>query len=143
MEYSFYSLFPETFIRTIAKLTEKVYTSGSRATIYANEHERLNELDSVLWTFSTNSFVPHGTEKHDYQHVMLTTNVENANSSSVLILINNFDSDVWQTLSFKKLLFVFDTSLDSHSLTVHDSLKKGGYNAAYWKQTTKSWERVF
>lgn len=142
MEYNFYSILPEVFVRTIAKLVEKVYMSGNRVTIYANERERIEELDSVLWTFSTSSFVPHGVEKHDYQHVMLTTSVENANNSSVFISVNCIDIDAFRGLDLKRCVFVFDTSLEQQALELCQNLRINKHAATYWKQTTKAWEQV-
>jgi len=43
-------------------ITGKAYHSGYRVRLYAAEEARLTELDSRLWTYRQNAFVPHALQ---------------------------------------------------------------------------------
>lgn len=44
------------------RIAEKAYRLGNRVYIHTNDHQQASQLDELLWTFSQNSFVPHGIE---------------------------------------------------------------------------------
>jgi len=43
------------------RLTDKAYRLGHRVYIHTESPEQTRELDTLLWTFQINSFVPHST----------------------------------------------------------------------------------
>ena len=76
------------------RLSEKAYKQGHQVFINTNTSEQLKQLDDMLWTFSANSFLPHGCyEKHaDSTHpVLLGHAIEPEGPSDVLV---NLCSDV-------------------------------------------------
>jgi len=76
------------------RLSEKAYKQGRQVFINTDTSEQLKQLDDMLWTFTTNSFLPHGRyeEDSDSTHpVLLGHAVEPEGPSDVLV---NLSSDV-------------------------------------------------
>ncbi|MCP5266690.1 MAG: DNA polymerase III subunit chi [Burkholderiaceae bacterium] len=46
------------------RLVRKVMRSGSKTVVFCSEHEPLERLDRLLWTFSDRDFLPH-VQVHD------------------------------------------------------------------------------
>ena len=46
-------------LRFACRLTEKIWKLGHRVYIHAGDHQTANAMDSLLWTFKQDSFVPH------------------------------------------------------------------------------------
>jgi DNA polymerase-3 subunit chi len=76
------------------RLSEKAYKQGHQVFINTNTGEQLKQLDDMLWTFTANSFLPHGRygENADSTHpVLLGHAIEPEGPSDVLL---NLCSDV-------------------------------------------------
>lgn len=76
------------------RLSEKAYKQGHQVFINTNTGEQLKQLDDMLWTFTANSFLPHGRyeENADSTHpVLLGHAIEPEGPSDVLV---NLCSDV-------------------------------------------------
>lgn len=130
-------------MNTFARLIDKIYLSGKRAIVFCESKEQLDELDKVLWTFSTNSFIPHGQSDFGFeadQAVFLTNVTKKPNNSSVLILTNSFAYESWGNFNFEKIIFVFSEGLEKNANSCLNDLQKKQQNVNYWQQTQKSWE---
>jgi DNA polymerase-3 subunit chi len=46
------------------RLVDKIYTKGHRLYIHAESHDQAVQLDELLWTFSSGTFLPHGLYKN-------------------------------------------------------------------------------
>ena len=148
MEYNFYSLRPAGFSNTFARLIEKIYTSGKRAVVSCNSEEKMADLNRVLWTFSVNSFIPHGDQHFGFskdQPVYFTTGIENPNSAQILVLVDSFIANPWSGFDFEKIIFAFsdDAEASNRAEKVLLDLKKINASVNYWQQTSKSWESRF
>lgn len=143
MEYSFYKLQANGFCGTLARLLDKICLSGKRSIVFCSNEERLEELDRVLWTFSTNSFIPHGGKKLGYaedQQVFLTADIENPNKSSILLLINDFEFSLWNGFTFEKVIFAFSEDCEKKAEICLNDLKNNEQNVNYWQQTPQGWQ---
>ena len=70
------------------RLSEKAYKQGCQVFINTNTGEQLKQLDDMLWTFTANSFLPHGCygENTDSTHpVLLGHAIEPEGPSDVLV----------------------------------------------------------
>ena len=68
---------------------EKVLARGSRAVVVAGSEERVEHLNALLWTYDDRGFLPHGSARDGFaaeQPVYLTTEEENPNAATVLVL---------------------------------------------------------
>ena len=88
-EVRFYHMLSKRLEKALPEIVAKAIERQSRVVIKAGSRERVEALDTVLWTDDPASFLPHGFIKDGFeseQPVWLTTNDENPNSATVLIL---------------------------------------------------------
>src|SRR5947209_8438333 len=89
-EIWFYHLQRQPLERVLPKLIEKSLEKGWRVAVQARSEERLDALDSWLWTYSDESFVAHGRERDGdsaLQPVYLTVGLENPNRAALRVFI--------------------------------------------------------
>jgi DNA polymerase-3 subunit chi len=146
-EVLFYHLQRQPLEAVLPKLLEKSLERGWRALVRATSEERLAALDDHLWTFSDESFLPHGTEREPdaaEQPVILTLGEGNPNGAGVLFLVEGapMPSD---TAAYQRLVLLFDGN-DEEALAAARAdwkrVKAAGHDATYWQQDPRGrWER--
>jgi DNA polymerase III subunit chi len=145
-EVSFYHLLHTPLERALPKLIEKVLESGARAVIRTGSAERAEALNSVLWTYDQDSFVPHGTARDGNpveQPVWITPEDENPNGADILVLTDGaVTADI---AGYRRCLEMFDGRDET---AVSDARRRWtDYKAAdhaltYWQQTERGgWEK--
>lgn len=149
MEVAFYQLTTTSLEKTLPKLLEKAYAADQRAVVLIDSEERLALLNSSLWTYSTNAFLPHGSASdnpitHSRQPIWLTTKIENPNQASLIVVTSG------QIIDSKS---GFDRCIDIFDGNVADTLKEAekryqqyqaqGLTCVYWRQTLQGgWEKI-
>ena len=84
----FYHLVRQPLEQVLPKLLEKAVASGAKIVVLAGSTDRVEFLNDQLWTYSDDSWVPHGSAKDgnaDLQPIWLTTTEENPNQSTILV----------------------------------------------------------
>ncbi len=145
-DIGFYHLTRSPLERALPKLLEKVYASGARAVVMAGSAERVDMLDSVLWTYDPASFLPHGTARSGAaadQPIWITEEDENPNGAAILVLTDGACSaDVG---AFQRCLEMFDGNDEAAVGTARTRWKAyaaDGHGLTYWQQTGRGgWER--
>jgi len=144
-EVSFYHLTKSDLRRALPSLLEKVLESGKRSVLLVSNEEKLQEIDSMLWTFSTNRFIPHGTFAEDYkadQPVYLTTTEENPNKAEILVIVDGAKPEYVK--KFDRVLDIFDGNDEEAANSARErwrSYKKDMFELKYWQQSEKgAWE---
>lgn len=145
-EISFYHLLHTPLERALPKLIEKVLESGARAVIRTGSTERAEALNSTLWTYDQDSFVPHGTARDgnaSAQPVWITPDEENPNGADILVLTDGAESA--EVSSYRRCLEMFD---GRDEVAVTDArrrwaaYKEASHELAYWQQTEGGgWEK--
>ena len=112
MEVAFYQLMSTSLEKTLAKLLEKVYESSQKAVVLLDSQERLEHLNSYLWTYSTAAFLPHGSPQDasliaERQPIWLTTEFENPNKAQVIVVTTG-ETLKFEDNSFQRGLDLFD-----------------------------------
>ncbi len=146
MEARFYHLQRSTVEQALPQLLEKALGQGMRAVVVAGSEQRLSSLDSHLWTYRPDSFLPHGTATDAYasdQPVFLTLTVENPNEAKVLFLLDGMEAPA--TSDFGLICDLFDGA-DAEALAAARArwkiLKDAGHTLTYWQQTERGgWEK--
>ncbi len=90
-EFLFYHLQAQPLERVLPVLLERSLSRGWRVVVQTSLEERVDALDSHLWTFAEESFLPHGTFREATaadQPVLLTLHDHNPNGASVRFLID-------------------------------------------------------
>jgi len=145
MELNFYHVATGNLVPSVVKLLAKVYDTGKKSIFFSPIEDRVKYVDKTLWTFSTNAFIPHGDKAFGFaeqQSVYMTSEIENPNQATVLVITDSFDYGSWNQ-NFEKVIFVFED--DSSAKTAQEmlaDLKNRNENVNYWKQSQKGWEKL-
>jgi DNA polymerase-3 subunit chi len=113
-EVYFYHLERRTLEEVLPTLLERSLERGWRATVQAASEERVEALDTLLWTFSEESFLPHGTARdgHAESHpIYLTSGGDNPNRAQVRFLVDGAELD--DASPYVRIVYVFDGADES------------------------------
>jgi len=145
-EIGFYHLVATPLEKALPKLLEKVLGSGARAVVMAGSTERVEALNGLLWSYSPNGFLPHGSAKDgkaDRQPIWLTAKDENPNGATILVLTDGATSG--NLPSYARCLDVFDGADEMAVAQARERwkhYKDAGHGLTYWQQTDSGgWER--
>ena len=144
---AFYHLQRSTLEVALPKLLEKVLENGMRALVMAGSDERVEALNTTLWTYDSQSFLPHGSGKDgapETQPILLTADVGSSpHSAEVLVQLDGTSLNDFS--GFDRVLDVFDGN-DGTALTAArerwNSLKSDGHDLTYWQQSDSGgWQK--
>ena len=110
---SFYHLSRSPLGKVLPILLKKTLSSGERAVVIAGTNERVESLNSLLWTDEPNEWIPHGAETDglaEQQPIWLTTVLENPNAAKFLFLIDDVSADSFD--GFTRCFDLFDGRKD-------------------------------
>jgi DNA polymerase-3 subunit chi len=138
-EVLFYHLQRQPLEAVLPTLLEKSLERGWRVVVQAVSDERLAALDDHLWTYSDDSFLPHGTDREAHaadQPVVLTTGTGNPNGASVRFLLEGAEIPA-DVSAYQRLVILFDGG-DQQALALARAqwraVKDAGHEATYWQQ---------
>lgn len=145
-EVLFYHLERQPLERVLPTLLEKTLARGWTAVVQSGSEERLQALDTALWTYSEDSFLPHGTKKDGppaMQPIYLTTGDETPNAAGVRFLVDG--AEPREFTGFARLVFLFDghdPEAVAKARRQWSAARAAGCTATYWQQTDAGrWEK--
>lgn len=150
LEINFYHFTSVPLLKAVPSLLKKVYDTKKHILVLCRSEEELEEFDKYLWSFSTKTFLPHGTAKDgqpEEQPIFLSTQIVKDNSPRVLLSfidvkeedIQNFESVVLVFFGNKNEEFV-DSMYKKYS-----KIKSGRkIQVKFWSQdvSTGKWLQV-
>ena len=149
-EIWFYHLQRRSLEDVLPGLLERALQRGWRAVVQGASEERIAALDEHLWTYSDESFLPHGSAREgdpEMQPVFLTAGMGNPNGAAVRFLIEGAEVApiLERNEAYERLMFLFDGN-DAEALaaarTQWSDLKARGHMLAYWQQSADGrWEK--
>ena len=132
MIVDFYHLAASPLERVLPSIAEKVLAGGGRLLVVA-EPGLLERLDEQLWSYSRESFLPHGRERAASQPVLLSAQPEPANGAANIALADGKWRD--EALRFERAFYFFDTEGLPAARDAWRALKgKAEAESRYWKQ---------
>jgi DNA polymerase III subunit chi len=144
-EIAFYHLRSMPLERALPKILERALAEGHRVVVMAGSAERIQHLDSLLWTYDDAGFLPHGTARDGYaeqQPIWLTTADENPNRASMLVLVDGATSA--RLAEYARCCDVFDGNDEPAVAAARgrwQRAKAGGHQLTYWEQSEGKWEK--
>ena len=145
----FYHLQSQTLETVLPKLLEKAYETKKSIVLRIGNEERVEFLNGLLWTYSDQSFLPHGSKKDgnaELQPIWLTSSTDNPNMASFLFLVDGASASVEEVAQFERVFNVFDGNVQNALLQARSfwkELKSEGINCLYWQQDEKgSWKQA-
>jgi DNA polymerase-3 subunit chi len=151
MEIWFYHLTRQRLDAALPGLLERSAQRGWKAVVQARGDERLRALDDLLWTWSEESFLTHGTAADgdaEMQQVFLTTGVENPNGAAVRFFVESADivGTIGAGEGYERLMLMFDGNDEEELQAARGqwkALKAQGRDLSYWKQNEGGgWEKM-
>ncbi len=145
MQVDFYQLTTTPLERVLPQIAEKVLTGGGRLLVVTADETRRAGLDRALWTYSPESFLPHGEaggERDADQPVLLSGEVDAANGARFVALVDGHWRD--EALDFDRALHFFDGDSVDAAREAWKALKdRDGVERRYWKQDERGrWQQA-
>ena len=137
-EVYFYHLESRTLEQVLPALLERSLERGWRAAVQAASLERVEALNTLLWTYRDDSFLPHGTASDgapELQPVYLTDGDANPNEAAVRFLVDGAALD--DAAPYTRVVHIFDGHDDDAVARAREawaSAKTHGYPVSYWQQ---------
>lgn len=145
-EVLFYQLDHQPLDRVLPSLLEKTLERGWRAVVQTSSQERAEALDALLWTYSEESFLPHGMARDGFspeQPVFLTGGEDNPNSATVRFLVDGADCN--NLPAYTRVIYLFDGRDEDARAKAREQwrcTKAEGLAVTYWQQSENGrWEK--
>lgn len=145
-ELWFYHLERSEVEAALPPLLEKCLARGWRALVRGGVEERLDALDTVLWTYRDESFLPHGRAGRDEpqrQPIWLTGADDNPNGAEALFVIDG--AELGDIGRFARAVVLFDGRDQSARERARADWKRAneaGLTVSYWRETGQGrWEQ--
>lgn len=130
----------------LPELLEKTLGRGWRAVVQVGSQERLEALDTSLWKYREDSFLPHGAVgdgSPDLQPIYLTTGPDTPNGATVRFFVDGADAE--DLGPYERAIYLFDGHDDdavSHARTQWTRANDAGHSVTYWQQNAQGkWEQ--
>ena len=144
-EALFYHLTETPLEAALPTLLERSVSRGWRVRVECGSAERVTALNTRLWTYHDESFLPHGSAGagHEAQQpILLSAEVGNENEANVLMLVDGATRDVSALDVFQKVCLIFDGNDPAAVDAARGEWKKvkdAGMDAKYWAQDDGRW----
>lgn len=145
-EVFFYHLEHRSLDSVLPELLERTLQRGWRAVVQAGSPERVEALNTQLWTYADDSFLPHGTARDgasDRQPIYLTQGDDNPNGAQVRFLADGVDFP--DLAGYARAVFLFDGRSEEALQRARQqwkAVKAAGLTATYWQQSDAGkWEK--
>lgn len=145
-EVLFYHLQAQPLEEVLPSLLERSLARGWRVAVQSGGQGKLSDLDTLLWSYRDDSFLPHGAadaEFADQQPILLTAEPDNLNAAHVRFLVH--DAALPDDLPYDRVVLMFDGADEQAvgSARQHwKTLKTGDHDLTYWQQNDAGrWEK--
>ena len=145
-EFWFYHLERQPLQAVLPVLVEKTLTRGWRALLRFSTPERLETIDSALWTYRDESFLPHGSARDGHagrQPAFLTLDDANPNGAAVLFLLEAAEER--EPERFSRVIRLFDGADEEAKALARAEWKRAkaaGFEVSYWRQDANgAWKK--
>jgi len=140
-ETLFYHLERRSLEDILPGLVEKSLQRGWRAAIKTDSSERSDVLDTLLWTYDDQSFLPHaqsGDGDAAGQPVLITVEEGNPNSAQIVFYVGGAMPSDWNVLNdLARVVLLFD-GRDEIALAgaraAWKDARASGHDVTYWKE---------
>jgi DNA polymerase-3 subunit chi len=137
-EVYFYHLETRTLDDVLPGLLERSLNRGWRAAVQAASDERVAALDTLLWAYRDESFLPHGTARDGRaasQPIYLTAADDNPNGAEVRFLVDG--AMLADATPYTRVAYVFDgrdQDAVARAREAWQTAKAQGLTVSYWQQ---------
>lgn len=137
-EVLFYHLQRRPLEDVLPNLLERCLERGWRAVVQTRTQERCEALDTHLWCYRDDSFLPHGraSDRHAAAHpIWLTTTNENPNGAAVRFVVDRAACEA--SGEYQRIVHLFDGA-DAEAVEAArrdwKAASAAGHAVTYWQQ---------
>jgi DNA polymerase-3 subunit chi len=144
-EIGFYHLLTTPIERALPRLLERARAQGYRIVVRAASSERVEHLNTLLWTWDEASFLAHGSARDGNpasQPIWLSDGQDNPNGATMLVLLDGVEAE--DLSSFARCADFFDGNDDAAVAAARERWRRAaasGHTLTYWQQTAAGWEK--
>jgi DNA polymerase III subunit chi len=144
-EIGFYHLLTTPLDRALPRLLEQARAQDYRIVVRAASVDRVEHLNSLLWTYDESSFLPHGSARDGNaagQPIWLTDGDDNPNAATMLVLADG--AEPGDLTPYARVADLFDGNDPDAVEAARDRwrrVKTAGHTLTYWRQTNAGWEK--
>ena len=137
-EVYFYHLERRSLEEVLPTLLELSLKRGWRAAVQAASEERVEALNTLLWTYREESFLPHGTARDGQPSahpIYLTAGDDNPNAADVRFMVDG--ATLADASPYTRVAYVFDGRDEEAVVRARaewQAAKAKGYAISYWQQ---------
>jgi len=137
-EVYFYHLENRSLEQVLPTLLERSLERGWRAAVQAASRQRVEALNTLLWTFREDSFLPHGAASDgtpQAQPIYLTDDEDNPNEAAVRFLVDG--AALEDASGYIRVVHMFDgrdADAVGRAREAWASAKEKGFAVSYWQQ---------
>jgi len=143
-EIRFYHMERSTLESALPALLNKAITQGN-VTVQSTTPQNVEALNTHLWAYNPDSFLPHGSEKDgnaEEQPIWLTDKQENPNGSEILILTHGATNENIKDYKLCcEMLNGNDQDAVAQARQRWKEYKDQGFEITYWQQGQSGWEK--
>lgn len=145
MKVDFYHLTQRPLEQVLPQIAEKVLAAGQRLLVIAGEERERARLDQLLWTYSADSFLPHGLsggEDDARQPILIGGDASAANGAGNVALADGVWRD--EALAFERTFHFFGEERIAEARAAWKRLgDRPEVERRYWKQNAGGkWEQA-
>ncbi len=145
MQVDFYHLTISPLDRVLPRIAERVVAAGDRLLIVSADAAQRDALDRVLWTYTTDSFLPHaqaGEGDDAAQPILIAPDAFAANAARHIAIADASWRD--EALAFDRAFHFFGEDQIAEARAAWRGLAdKADVERRYWKQTERGgWEQA-
>ena len=145
-EVHFYHLECQPLQRVLPTLLKKALERDWRVVVQAGSEERVEWLSNELWTFSDDSFLPHGTVRDgnaERQPVWITAGPDSPNGAGLRIYLDGVPIVVDERL--ERIIYLFDARDEAALEAARAEWRRTvslGQQPIYWREDEQGrWSR--
>ena len=144
-EIRFYHLQQTPLERALPSIAQRVVAGGGQLLIVSSDEAQRDAIDRLLWSYSPESFLPHGQAGGDddaAQLILIADKAEPTNQAANIALIDGQWRE--EALRFDRAFHFFDADRIADARIAWKSLAdRDGVERRYWKQDDAGkWEQA-
>ena len=147
MEIFFYQLETQSVEITLSTLLTKSLAAGWRVAVRGKSRSNLQSIDDSLWTGSQDGFIPHGIAGSEFdaeQPVLLSTEMEFANSAHALVAIDGAKISQDDLTKFRRVSIIFRKQDHGDVVSARELWKRfstSGNTMRYYADERGNWRK--
>lgn len=139
-QVDFYHLQKQSLENVLPKLLEKAYATGKPIKVKVGNEDRVEFINSALWSYDEQSFLPHGSKKDGFgedQPIWISAGDDAPNQAVFLFLVDGATVTPDVLSQYERVFNIFDGNSEAalnQARAFWKELKTSGNTINYWQQ---------